>query len=77
MNQPTTTMHKDSELIDQLGGPAEVARRLGFAMPKGTQRVQNWKYRGIPPYTRVTRTDVFGPAPTDIEQQTPEAGAAA
>ncbi|KPG65810.1 hypothetical protein AN993_21165 [Stenotrophomonas maltophilia] len=77
MNQPTTTMHKDSELIDQLGGPAEVARRLGFAMPKGTQRVQNWKYRGIPPYTRVTRTDVFGPAPTEIEQQTPETGAAA
>lgn len=77
MNQPTTTMHKDSELIDQLGGPAEVARRLGFAMPKGTQRVQNWKYRGIPPYTRVTRTDVFGPAPLDAEQQTPETGATA
>lgn len=63
MNQPNTTMHKDSELIDQLGGPAEVARRLGFEMPKGTQRVQNWKYRGIPPYTRVTRPDVFGPVP--------------
>jgi len=74
MNQPTTTMHKDSELIDRLGGPAEVARRLGFAMPKGTQRVQNWKYRGIPPYTRVTRTDVFGPATLAAD---PESGAAA
>jgi len=63
MNQPTTAMHKDSELIDKLGGPAEVARKLGFEMPKGIQRVQNWKYRGIPPYTRVTRTDVFGSAP--------------
>lgn len=49
MNQPTTAMHKDSELIDKLGGPAEVARKLGFEMPKGIQRVQNWKYRGIPP----------------------------
>lgn len=63
MSQPTTPMHKDSELIDRLGGPAEVARRLGFEMPGGTQRVQNWKYRGIPPYTRVTRPDVFGAAP--------------
>ncbi|WP_285311213.1 hypothetical protein [Stenotrophomonas maltophilia] len=63
MNQPTTAMHKDSELIDKLGGPAKVAKKLGFEMPKGIQRVQNWKYRGIPPYTRVTRTDVFGPAP--------------
>lgn len=65
MNEPNTTMHKDSELIDRLGGPAEVARKLGFDMPKGTQRVQNWKYRGIPPYTRVTRPDVFGPAPAN------------
>ncbi|HHA2739648.1 TPA: hypothetical protein ACOFBV_000834 [Stenotrophomonas maltophilia] len=63
MSQTTTAMHKDSELIDKLGGPAEVARKLGFEMPKGIQRVQNWKYRGIPPYTRVTRTDVFGAAP--------------
>lgn len=63
MSQTNPTMHKDSELIDQLGGPAEVARKLGFEMPKGIQRVQNWKYRGIPPYTLVTRQDVFGPAP--------------
>ncbi|KRG71786.1 hypothetical protein ABB27_02560 [Stenotrophomonas terrae] len=60
MNSTDKVMHKDAELIDALGGPADVARSLGFEMPKGTQRVQNWKYRGIPPYTRVTRTDVFG-----------------
>lgn len=61
MSQPTNPMHKDSELIDSLGGPAEVARKLGFEMPGGTQRVHNWKYRGIPPYTRLSRSDVFGP----------------
>ncbi|WP_083488032.1 hypothetical protein [Stenotrophomonas koreensis] len=63
MNKPTDQMHEDSELIEKLGGPANVARRLGFDMPGGTQRVQNWKYRGIPPLIRVTRPDVFGPAP--------------
>ncbi|WP_042599294.1 hypothetical protein [Xanthomonas campestris] len=59
----TTELHPDAEVIDSLGGPASVARKLGFVMPGGTQRVQNWKYRGIPPYLRLVRADVFGPAP--------------
>ena len=56
--------HPDAELIDRLGGPAVVARALGFD-PKagGVQRVQNWKQRGIPEVVRLRRTDVFGPAP--------------
>lgn len=58
---PTLELHPDAELIDSLGGPASVARKLGFVMPGGTQRVHNWKYRGIPPYTRLVRSDVFGP----------------
>lgn len=71
MNSPEKVMHKDAELIDSLGGPADVARRLGFEMPRGTQRVQNWKYRGIPPYTRVTRTDVFGRATAAVGSVSP------
>lgn len=73
MNAHTAVeLHEDAELIDQLGGPAAVARALGFQMPRGTQRVQNWKYRGIPPFTRVTRTEVFGPA---VFRVTPAAAA--
>lgn len=61
--KPTHEVHPDAQLIDQLGGPAVVARALGFEMPGGTQRVHNWKTRGIPALTRHQRTDVFGPVP--------------
>jgi hypothetical protein len=59
--------HPDAVLIDQIGGPAEVARRLGFDPKGGTQRVQNWKTRGIPPLLRLQRTDVFGDAPEELK----------
>ena len=62
MNKPTL-MHEDAKLIDSLGGPAELARTLGYRMPGSVQRVQNWKYRGIPEVIRLRRTDVLGPAP--------------
>lgn len=65
-------LHKDASLIDRLGGPAKVARALGFEMPRGIPRVQNWKYRGIPPLIRVTRQDVFAADP-DAAQQPAEA----
>lgn len=58
-SQPSLELHPDAQLIDQLGGPAVLARALGFDMPKGTQRVQNWKYRGIPELVRLRRADVF------------------
>lgn len=58
-----TKPHPDSDLIDRLGGPAEVSRRLGIDPRGGTQRVQNWKYRGIPEIWRLRRPDVFGPVP--------------
>ena len=42
-------MHKDSQLIAELGGPARVAELLGFDKSSGgVQRVQNWLTRGIP-----------------------------
>ncbi|UXA66045.1 helix-turn-helix domain-containing protein [Xanthomonas prunicola] len=34
--------------IDALGGPSKLARRLGYSMPGGAQRVTNWRSRGIP-----------------------------
>lgn len=40
---------EDAALIERLGGPANLARRLRFDPKKGgVQRVQNWKVRGIP-----------------------------
>jgi hypothetical protein len=38
----------DRELIDALGGPMEVLRRLGWPKHHGLQRVCNWQTRGIP-----------------------------
>lgn len=55
--------HPDAKLIDALGGPSAVATRLGFDEKGAVQRVQNWKYRGIPEVIRLRRQDVFGPAP--------------
>jgi len=49
----------DSKLIDDLGGPAKVARLLGYPNQGGVQRVQNWKSRGIPPKVRLERPDLF------------------
>lgn len=51
----------DKELIRALGGPAAVARLIGLNPSKGgTQRVQNWTYRGIPAAIRLQHLDVFG-----------------
>lgn len=37
-----------SAIIEALGGSTKVARALGFDPSIGTQRVNNWKRRGIP-----------------------------
>lgn len=57
----TDKPHPDAALIDRLGGPSEVARRLGGDY--SVQRVSNWKVRGIPPLLRYQRQDVFGRVP--------------
>jgi hypothetical protein len=49
----------DSELIDDLGGPAALAERLGYPKHNGVQRVQNWKVRGIPARVKLDRPDLF------------------
>jgi len=59
--QAPIELHPDALLIEKLGGPSAVARALGFEMPRGVQRVQNWKYRGIPEVLLLKRPDVFFP----------------
>jgi hypothetical protein len=50
----------DKSLIKTLGGPAKVARLLGYVPNKGgTQRVQNWLSRGIPFEVKVKHRDIF------------------
>lgn len=56
----TDTKH----IIDALGGAAEVARILGYDVKKGgTQRVNNWKRRGIPLQVLLDHPELF-PKPT-------------
>ena len=57
--------HEDAALIDALGGPAQLARSLGYTSPGAVQRVQNWKYRGIPEVIRLRDPDAFKLPPSD------------
>lgn len=53
-------MTNDAQLIEQLGGPAALAKRLGYDKTNGgVQRVQNWKKRGIPSAVKLEHPDVF------------------
>ena len=56
-----TKFHQDNELIDQLGGPTQLAKRLGLLKPGSVQRVQNWKKRGIPLAVKVAYAELFLP----------------
>jgi hypothetical protein len=61
----------DSDLIDQLGGPAKVCDLLHIPRHGGVQRVQNWKARGIPARVKLERPDLFLPTrePTASAQE--------
>ena len=50
---------EDIEIIERLGGPAKVARLLGYQGSGGTQRVFNWLTRGIPPRVKVEHPEIF------------------
>lgn len=53
-------MNETAKLIKDLGGPAEVARRLNFTAKGSTQRVCNWITRNrIPLQIRVDHPDLF------------------
>ena len=69
--------HPDAELIARLGGPAKLARALGYDTKDGksTQRVNNWRFRGIPEILRYKRPDVFGPVDVPAAAEQPAADA--
>lgn len=50
-------MSEDEKRIRQLGGPAAVAKILGY----GYVRVFQWMKRGIPAKEKVDRPDLFMP----------------
>ncbi|CCF97589.1 putative phage protein [Ralstonia solanacearum K60] len=54
-----TRITRDRALINDLGGPAKVARLLDFDPTTGTQRVHNWTIRGIPSAVKLGRPDLF------------------
>lgn len=66
-------MKTDAQIIDDLGGPAKVAELLGLSAKSGTQRVHNWKTRGIPPAIRLDHLDLFGMPQANAANQTKEA----
>jgi hypothetical protein len=53
--------HPDAQLIEKLGGPTQVAERLGLPKYGGVQRVQNWTVRGIPSAVKVEYPALFMP----------------
>lgn len=50
----------DKAIIEKHGGPAKLARKLGFEKHNGTQRVSNWITRGIPPRVKLEHPELFG-----------------
>lgn len=63
-----TTTHPHADLIDRLGGPAKLAKKLDLNGAHDVQRVSNWKRRGIPEIWLLRRPDVFQAA----EQPAPQ-----
>lgn len=53
--------HPDWALVVALGGPVKVAERLGWTKEGSVQRVQNWKYRGIPSLVKLEHRRLFRP----------------
>lgn len=51
-------MKKAEALINELGGPSRVARKLGI-YPTGVARVSNWKKRGIPAHVYLQYPHIF------------------
>lgn len=51
--------HPDWALILALGGPSKVAEQLNLPKKGGPQRVQNWKYRGVPADVKLDHPDLF------------------
>lgn len=53
--------HPDKAKIDALGGPRQLAEKLGYDKKiGGVQRVSNWRTRGIPPRVLLEHREIFG-----------------
>lgn len=52
-------LEADRKLIQQLGGPTQLAKLLGFHKSGSVQRVQNWTVRGIPPAVKLAHPEIF------------------
>lgn len=56
----TIEMKTDKQLISELGGCAELARKLGLENPKGMRRIHKWYLRNnIPASWKLKRQDLF------------------
>lgn len=55
-----STLDRDREIIQSLGGPRKVAERLNMR-PFGQQKVTNWLQRGIPAHVKVAHPELFMP----------------
>ncbi len=67
-------MDDDRTLILNYGGPAKLARMLGYGR-WGTNRVSNWMTRGIPAHVKVAHPEIFlagAPLAPTQEPTTPE-----
>jgi hypothetical protein len=58
-NEHNPNLEADRALIQALGGPTQLAKRLGLSTLGSVQRVQNWTVRGIPPAVKLEHPDVF------------------
>lgn len=53
------TPSPDWALILALGGPAKVAELMKLTEKGSVQRIQNWKYRGIPASVKLRFPELF------------------
>lgn len=72
MDTQTERIARDKALIDELGGPAKLAGKLGYDKDGGVQRVQNWMTRGIPAAVKVDRPDLFMRGVIKTRRRAPE-----
>ena len=50
---------RDRDIITALGGPVKMAKLLGYDLPAGQWRVNNWVKRGIPPKVKLERPELL------------------
>jgi len=53
-------IHKDAEIIEELGGCSELAKKLGMEGKNQANTVRQWRYRGIPARVILANMKLFG-----------------